>query len=74
MLNVIANTVGLPPGLPGLPQAPGMMGGGAGGAAWPGYPLTAVVASGAQAPPPSSLGATFQVRFPLAGPSILHSF
>ena len=64
MLNVIANTVGLPPGLPGLPPPPAAMqamgGGGGGSEQWPEYPLQPVVARGAQHPPPSTLGRTFE--------------
>jgi hypothetical protein len=65
MLNVIANTIGLPPGMPGLPGPTAAMQASAAGAGggedgqWPGYPLRPVVADGAQHPPPSSLDKTF---------------
>lgn len=62
MLNVIANTIGLPPGMPGLPAPTAAMQAAAGtgdGSQWPGYPLQPVIASGAQHPPPSSLDKTF---------------
>ena len=65
MLNVIANTIGLPPGLPGLPaptaamQASAAASSGGEDSKWPGYPLQPVVADGAQHPPPSSLDKTF---------------
>ena len=64
MLNVIANTIGLPPGMPGLPAPTAAMQASAAASSgdasqWPEYPLRPVVADGAQHPPPSSLDKTF---------------
>lgn len=66
MLNVIAHTIGLPPGMPGLPaptaamQASAAVPSGDEESQWPGYPLQPVIASAAQHPPPSSLARTFE--------------
>ena len=72
MLNVIANTIGLPPGMPGLPppnaatQASTAGTGGIEEGEWPEYPLQPVIATGAQHPPPSSLGERFRTFGPEA--------